>query len=251
MLAELRALGEGIIIADQLPSAVAPEVVKNTGTKLAHRLVSNDDRENLGGAMLMGAVEIEEIARLSPGEAYFYSEGLHKPRRLRCLNANAYLGLGRLPTGAAILPHLSGDAWFVQGEERRHLAALDLIAAQFPRLLDAIQHAVAQLKALVPERINLAGAIEDPIRRREELDALYATLVDARDELHRAIEVDFQKKTWEPQVGEIESGRGQFESVRLRSDEIMQSYNDQVVVRCDEVMRRFSDTLAATRALRG
>ena len=75
MLAELRALGEGIIIADQLPSAVAPEVVRNTGTKLAHRLVSNEDREDLGGAMLLGETEIEEIARLSPGRSVSLHRG--------------------------------------------------------------------------------------------------------------------------------------------------------------------------------
>ena len=84
---------KSIVIADQLPSAVASEVVKNTGTKLAFRLVSNEDREDLGGAMLMGGTEMEEIARLQPGEAYFYTEGLYLPRRVSSLNANAYLGL--------------------------------------------------------------------------------------------------------------------------------------------------------------
>ena len=40
MLAEVRALREGIIIADQLPTAMAPEVIKNTNIKLIHRPVS-------------------------------------------------------------------------------------------------------------------------------------------------------------------------------------------------------------------
>ena len=39
MLAEVRALREGIIIADQLPTAMAPEVIKNTNIKLIHRLM--------------------------------------------------------------------------------------------------------------------------------------------------------------------------------------------------------------------
>jgi len=119
MLAELRALGEGIIIADQLPSAVAPEVVKNTGTKLAHRLVSNEDRQDLGGAMLLGGVEIEEIARLKPGEAYFYTEGLHLPRRVRCLNANAYLELTDFADNDTITSYIAGEDWFVNDRIRR------------------------------------------------------------------------------------------------------------------------------------
>ena len=119
MLAELRALGEGIIIADQLPSAVAPEVVKNTGTKLAHRLVSNEDREDLGGAMLFGDTEIEEIARLEVGEAYYYTEGLHLPRRVRCLNAYLYLGLGDFVDADTIVSHIAGEEWFIFNEIKR------------------------------------------------------------------------------------------------------------------------------------
>ncbi|MBI1390124.1 MAG: hypothetical protein GC154_16910 [bacterium] len=139
MLAELRALGEGIVIADQLPSTVAPEVVKNTGTKLAHRLVSKDDREDLGGAMLLGSTEMEEIARLSPGEAYFYTEGLYRPRRVRCLNANAYLRLTEeAPAGAAILEHLAADDWFstsqAQVNEEKSAVLLDLTLQEIEAL---------------------------------------------------------------------------------------------------------------------
>src|ERR1051326_759795 len=34
MLAEMRALGEGILIADQLPTAIAPEAIKSTNLKV-------------------------------------------------------------------------------------------------------------------------------------------------------------------------------------------------------------------------
>jgi len=122
MLAELRALGEGIIIADQLPSTVASEVVKNTGTKLAHRLVSNEDREDLGGAMLLGNAETEEIARLPVGEAYFYTEGLHRPRRVHCLNANAYLKLGDFPETNEIVGSIQKEEWFIDGCVKRAIA---------------------------------------------------------------------------------------------------------------------------------
>jgi len=82
-LAEVRALGEGIIIADQLPSAVAPEVIKNTNIKLAHRMVSGDDREQLGMTMLLEAGQFDDMARLPPGEAFLYKEGMYKPLRIR------------------------------------------------------------------------------------------------------------------------------------------------------------------------
>jgi len=128
MLAELRALGEGIIIADQLPSAVAPEVVKNTGTKIAHRLVSNEDREDLGGAMLLNGIQIEEIARLEPGEAYVYTEGLHCPRRVRCLDANAYLHLSDQVDAASMADMIANEDWFARNTAGRVAEARNLLA---------------------------------------------------------------------------------------------------------------------------
>jgi len=148
MLAELRALGEGIIIADQLPSAVAPEVVRNTGTKLAHRLVSNEDRQDLGGAMLLGDVEIEDISRLSPGEAYFYTEGLHRPRRVRCLNANEYLRLGDYPDNASIISHIDKDDWFFLNRPDSAQLFLTRLRESLGRAKDAIKAAGRLDKAI-------------------------------------------------------------------------------------------------------
>jgi len=51
----VRPVGVAIIIIDQLPSAVAPEVIKNTGSKLAFRQVDAADREIVGDAMLSRA----------------------------------------------------------------------------------------------------------------------------------------------------------------------------------------------------
>lgn len=114
MLAEMRALGEGIVVVDQLPSAVAPEVIKNTGTKLALRQVSEDDREELGATMLLAPQQVLELARLRVGEAYLYHENLHAPRRVRCLNSAAYLDLrdDRYPAGIKLGEALAGDPWF-------------------------------------------------------------------------------------------------------------------------------------------
>ena len=148
MLAELRALGEAIIIADQLPSAVAPEVVKNTGTKLAHRLVSNEDREDLGGAMLLGGTEIEEIARLKPGEAYFYTEGLHLPRRVRCLNANAYLELTEFIDADSLRSVITEEDWFNDNKDNRRLAFSETVRKAEQDASDAFKQHTSDLESL-------------------------------------------------------------------------------------------------------
>ena len=79
MLAEVRALREGIIIADQLPTAMAPEVIKNTNIKLVHRLTSQDDRELVGSTMSASPLQMENIATYTSGQALFTYEKLLRP----------------------------------------------------------------------------------------------------------------------------------------------------------------------------
>lgn len=83
MLAEVRALDEGIVIADQLPSVMAPEVLKNTGLKIGHRITANDDRELLGSTMTASADQLAEQSIYMPGEALVFYEGLLKPFKMQ------------------------------------------------------------------------------------------------------------------------------------------------------------------------
>ena len=83
MLAEVRALGEGIVIADQLPTAMAPEVLKNTGLKLGHRITAQDDRNLLGSTMSASAEQLEEQGTFKTGQALIFYEDLLKPFKMR------------------------------------------------------------------------------------------------------------------------------------------------------------------------
>lgn len=83
MLAEVRALGEGIVIADQLPTAMAPEVLKNTGLKLGHRITAQDDRNLLCSTMCASAEQLEEQGTFEKGQALIFYEGLLKPFKMQ------------------------------------------------------------------------------------------------------------------------------------------------------------------------
>lgn len=83
MLAEVRALNEAIIIADQLPTAMAPEVIKNTSLKLGHRMTSQDDRQLLGSTMSADDVQLERMATFTQGKTLCIYEGLLKPFELQ------------------------------------------------------------------------------------------------------------------------------------------------------------------------
>lgn len=83
MLAEVRALGEGIVIADQLPTVMAPEVLKNTGLKIGHRITAQDDRNLLGSTMSASADQLEEQGTFGTGQALIFYENLLKPFKMR------------------------------------------------------------------------------------------------------------------------------------------------------------------------
>ena len=83
MLAEVRALKEGIIIADQLPTAMAAEVIKNTNIKLVHRLTSQDDRELVGSTMNASALQMENMGIYTSGQALFTLEKMLRPMEIQ------------------------------------------------------------------------------------------------------------------------------------------------------------------------
>ena len=51
MLSEIRAYGEGMFLVDQVPTRLIPDAIKNTNTKITHRLVSEDDCKAVAESM--------------------------------------------------------------------------------------------------------------------------------------------------------------------------------------------------------
>ncbi|WP_329481601.1 DUF87 domain-containing protein [Kribbella sp. NBC_01484] len=79
LLSEIRAYGQGVLIADQVPMRLAPDVIKNTNLKIAHRIVASDDRAVLGGTMAMTDVQSRYVSTLASGRAAAFSEGDDAP----------------------------------------------------------------------------------------------------------------------------------------------------------------------------
>ncbi len=82
MLAEIRAYGVGMIIADQSPRKVSSDVVGLTNIKLAFRLVERTDKEILANSSNMSEQQIERLARLKPGEAFLFFDKLEEPEEV-------------------------------------------------------------------------------------------------------------------------------------------------------------------------
>lgn len=113
-LAEVRALGEGLVVADQLPSAMAPEVIKNTNVKLIHRIVAADDREEIGYTMLLEQEMYEDMARIPPGESYLFMEGMYKPIKVKEINVPKVYDLKDKfsPSHLEIKEIISSESWY-------------------------------------------------------------------------------------------------------------------------------------------
>lgn len=79
LLAEVRKYGEGLIIVDQIPNKLAPEVLKNTNTKIIHKILAKDDKEAVGDTMLMDDKQKEYLSALEVGNAIVFSEHTEKP----------------------------------------------------------------------------------------------------------------------------------------------------------------------------
>lgn len=74
LLAELRAYGQGVLVADQIPTRLAPDVIKNTSLKIAHRIVAADDRTELAGAMALTDLQTRALTSLPVGQAVVFGE---------------------------------------------------------------------------------------------------------------------------------------------------------------------------------
>jgi hypothetical protein len=79
MISELRKFGEGMLFVSQFPTHVAAEVVKNSGTRIVHRLAWPDDVSLIGDSMGLNQKQREHLTRLKVGEAVVGVTRLQRP----------------------------------------------------------------------------------------------------------------------------------------------------------------------------
>lgn len=82
IMAEIRAFGEGILVVDQSPSKIAEDVIKNSGTKLIHRIDHEQDIRMMQACLLIPE-DMTSIPILRQGEALVRTEGMAKPCKVR------------------------------------------------------------------------------------------------------------------------------------------------------------------------
>jgi len=95
LLAEIRTFGQGIVVADQIPTKLASDTIKNTNLKIVHRTVAEEDRETIGRAMNMSEEQIDYLSSLPRGFAAVYAEGDNRPKCVKMPLVEPYFDKSR------------------------------------------------------------------------------------------------------------------------------------------------------------
>ena len=82
----MRSLGQGVAVVEQIPSKISPDVIKNSNTKIVHRLVSKDDQSLLAGSLSIDDYDALYLNRLKAGHALCHKEGMGRPVECAVLN---------------------------------------------------------------------------------------------------------------------------------------------------------------------
>ena len=79
MISELRKFGEAMMFIAQFPSHLAPEIVRNSGAKIIHRMSWPDDVMLIGDSLGLSLRQREYVTRLAVGEAVIGLARVQKP----------------------------------------------------------------------------------------------------------------------------------------------------------------------------
>jgi hypothetical protein len=97
MLAEVRKYGESLIIVDQIPDKLTPEVLKNTNTKIVHKIFAADDKEAIGNTMALNDDQKQFLSNLEVGRAIVFTQGWSKAIQVQIMPTTN-------TTGSTIIP---------------------------------------------------------------------------------------------------------------------------------------------------
>lgn len=155
MLSEVRHYGQGVVVAEQIPVKLTPDVVKNTNLKIVHRLLARDDREALAGAMAMTDAQAKHLSLLQVGEAVAFCEGNDGPMLLKMEEFKSSKGLAT-PSPASLRDVARNYITLQDSLLVSELESLGIRSAHFGSPPPDVQHAVRELLSAAKNRTTWA-----------------------------------------------------------------------------------------------
>lgn len=221
MLAEVRALNEAIIIADQLPTAMAPEVIKNTSLKLGHRMTSQDDRQLLGSTMSADDVQLERMATFTQGKTLCIYEGLLKPFELQMAQWSKVKEDGREVVKDELYDSPKDDELydilcypgspFIGDMEKSFTITAEKMEAKWDEIIDKKEALLDRIDLLS----DISGEIEESKKRLEKVNWSKVSKEKENEVLEKV--QDWIKK----QEAEISNAKREFNSICDSMEEII------------------------------
>jgi hypothetical protein len=107
LLAEVRAYGQGVIAAEQIPSKLVSDLLKNVNLKIVHRLPAQEDRSLVGGTMNLAPAHERFLATLPVGQAVVFAEGRELACHVAMPNTSFQLrSAAGFPTKQEVIQHM-------------------------------------------------------------------------------------------------------------------------------------------------
>jgi hypothetical protein len=153
-LVEMRAYGQGVLIAEQSPEKLVPDAVRNTNLKVGHMLPGRQDREALAAAMIMDEAQEQFMGKLRVGQAAVFMTGLEKATFMTVPNYKESVGFADFLPDSAVREHmlpfyvdnleatLPFDGCKYCGEPCRHREAIEPVTRHKPTVeafMDALK----------------------------------------------------------------------------------------------------------------
>ncbi len=163
MLCELRSLGAALLLCDQGPCQLSPAVVRHTSSMITFCVSASEEKERVADAMCFDSVAYDDLCRLAPGEAFFFSPGRYRPTKLRTFDLReGQQGLDLSPVpDPELLDAISREPWAADARARRYAAELDEFHSAIDELdgvLSALRRAAVSLFRRRPEALRCPSA---------------------------------------------------------------------------------------------
>jgi len=248
MLVELRALGVGIILSDQHPTKLDSAASQSVGSKLTFQQVYGPDREELGRSMLFGNTEMQDIARLGPGEAFLITEGYFEPRRIRTPDLSKQLPLFPPPDAQKLLNNICRDKWFQEAKTKRISDGLEQLKEHMDKFDDEREIITGKIKRLLVAYNFLLDQKEGKLKK-QRLTAMVRSLRGLREKLTSSYS-RFKNGPYRrfsyllDQAGSQESVLKAFaESLNRRFESVIKTGKQELLVVIDKLIENCNDTL--------
>lgn len=187
MLAEVRKYGESLIIADQIPNKLIADVIKNTNTKIVHRLFAADDCNTIGDAIGLSDAQKGFLRQLQPGEVVIYCGGWHAAVRAKVPHS-VHTGNAEIDESVFVR---CGQAQLWQNRHRilPRLSQCTDLASNMQKLFD-FMHQGADILNLF---LQLNQEVYRPNRSESKLDLMVQRLSAKLDQQQQNLHINLDK----------------------------------------------------------